>query len=484
MSPIEPATQSVSDTGASPGPGQRLREAREAADLSQAEVATRLHLDRKTVAHLERDEYDRLPAPTFVRGYLAGYARLLDLPKGPIIEAYERHGHAPPSLVPDIASTPQVRISDLPMRMVTYLIAGLLVVLVVLWWQNRQPISPTPDDLAQLGDTPAATVPAATETATGDASGVARTSAPHRERQQNLGQNAGQNSGGSSGDAPGPTSAVAGLGTTAQPPAGDTRTVPLASQAAQTGMTDADADAQALASASPAADAGGRARLPAAASTTPAPAEVRDPATVAAAPSESDSAEPAPSEPSAPSAGAAEAAAGAVAGAAPDAASTDGEPATPHIAPLPGSDVIIIRFSQESWVEIYDREGARLYYSLAPADGEVVVTGAGPMRVLLGAVEGATVIYNGERFDLTPFRGRTVARFTVGEEPERVSPPPETSTDPAGEQAARPAAPRPGASTAHVARPERSLEREAPPTPARAAPAPDTTLRTSFGAEH
>ena len=82
---------------------------------------------------------------------------------------------------------------------------------------------------------------------------------------------------------------------------------------------------------------------------------------------------------------------------------------------LPGSDVLAIQLAKESWVEIYDRGGGRLYYSLAREGSEVVVRGAGPMNVLLGDVESAAVAYNGEPYDLSRYRGRSVVRFTVGE---------------------------------------------------------------------
>ena len=59
------------------GPGARLREAREAANISLDRIAMSLLLDPKIVEALEEDDFDRLPAPTFVRGYLRGYARVL-----------------------------------------------------------------------------------------------------------------------------------------------------------------------------------------------------------------------------------------------------------------------------------------------------------------------------------------------------------------------------------------------------------------------
>ena len=67
--------------GAVPGaaPNQRLSQAREAQNLTTADVARRLKLSVWQVEALESGQYDQLPGPTFVRGFIRNYARLLDL---------------------------------------------------------------------------------------------------------------------------------------------------------------------------------------------------------------------------------------------------------------------------------------------------------------------------------------------------------------------------------------------------------------------
>jgi len=120
-------------------PGHRLREARLSAKISVEEVAARLHLDARLIEALENDRYGDLPQPTFVRGYLRGYAHLLNLPSTPIIEAYDRHGFGAPDLIPDIGSKPQAQSSDTSVRLVTYVVILVLVALMVAWWQTQQP---------------------------------------------------------------------------------------------------------------------------------------------------------------------------------------------------------------------------------------------------------------------------------------------------------------------------------------------------------
>lgn len=67
--------------------GVRLKAAREAQGLSTRDVAQRLRLDAHVIEALEADDLERLPARTFVRGYLRNYARLVGLDEGMVAEA-------------------------------------------------------------------------------------------------------------------------------------------------------------------------------------------------------------------------------------------------------------------------------------------------------------------------------------------------------------------------------------------------------------
>jgi cytoskeleton protein RodZ len=390
MTATESTTRVVSDSGNDVGPGQRLREARQAAQLTLNEVASRMRLEPHVLELLENDRYEQLHGPTFVRGYLSGYARLLDLPERPILEAYERHDHRPPALVSELGRKPEVHVSDFPVRMVTYVIAGLLVVLVVLWWQSRQP-HPTAPERAE-GTPP-----------------VAPSSSPPETR-------------------PEPAPAAEAVMPAEPAPATPTTTVTAAEplpSAVQTEAEDATspsplvssavptapAAATASADANPVNDAPSASDEPATSALQATPSEAPSPPTsdttaVTNAGSDVNVAANADTAPPADGSGDANAAAGSDA--------QQPEPA-PRPAPLPGSDRLAIQFDRESWVEIYDRGGGRLYYSLASEGSEVVVEGAGPMRVLLGDIEGAAVAYNGEPLDLSRYQGRSVVRFTVGE---------------------------------------------------------------------
>lgn len=67
--------------------GARLKAAREARGLERKDVAQQLRLDVHVIEALEADDLARLPARTFVRGYLRNYARLVGLDEALVAEA-------------------------------------------------------------------------------------------------------------------------------------------------------------------------------------------------------------------------------------------------------------------------------------------------------------------------------------------------------------------------------------------------------------
>ncbi len=69
-------------------PGRQLRALREARRLDIDRVAAQLHLQRQVIELIEGDQYDRLPAPVFVIGYIRNYARLFGADPTPMLAAY------------------------------------------------------------------------------------------------------------------------------------------------------------------------------------------------------------------------------------------------------------------------------------------------------------------------------------------------------------------------------------------------------------
>lgn len=73
-----------------------------------------------------------------------------------------------------------------------------------------------------------------------------------------------------------------------------------------------------------------------------------------------------------------------------------------------------LSFSADSWVELYDADGQRIFFDLGPANSVRSFTAKAPVRVFLGNAEGVQLELNGQSVALPEqvIRGN-VARFTV-----------------------------------------------------------------------
>lgn len=69
--------------------GHILREARETKGYTLREVQDKTRINSRFLEALEMGDFDRLPTPTHVRGFLRNYARFLGLEPEPLLERYE-----------------------------------------------------------------------------------------------------------------------------------------------------------------------------------------------------------------------------------------------------------------------------------------------------------------------------------------------------------------------------------------------------------
>lgn len=79
--------------------GTLLREAREASGITLADAARQLKWGVRQLEALEADDYSKLPGPTFVRGFIRNYAKLLHADPQPMLESYQRTGPQMPAQV-------------------------------------------------------------------------------------------------------------------------------------------------------------------------------------------------------------------------------------------------------------------------------------------------------------------------------------------------------------------------------------------------
>lgn len=85
----------------------------------------------------------------------------------------------------------------------------------------------------------------------------------------------------------------------------------------------------------------------------------------------------------------------------------------PALSAGSGPDVIELKLTSDSWVEIYDKNNNRLFHNLAQAGKQYNVKGTAPFNVLLGFSKGVNLNFNGKPFDIETHSKNGIARFTL-----------------------------------------------------------------------
>jgi transcriptional regulator with XRE-family HTH domain len=149
---------------AQPGLGERLRIAREEKGVSLEEVARQTRIPIRHLEHIEREQWESLPAITYSVGFARSYAKTVGLDGAAIgAEVRERLGG---TRTPGAAATALYEPADparVPPRSIA-IVAALLALLLVggyLFWRSSAVSSESPADIAAAGsDAPAAAGPA------------------------------------------------------------------------------------------------------------------------------------------------------------------------------------------------------------------------------------------------------------------------------------------------------------------------------------
>ena len=131
------------------GCGRRLREAREAAGLSIAEVGAQLKMPVRVVESLEQEDWSRLGAPVFVRGQLRSYSRLLGLSTEPIMRASGVAPVAPARLQPRTFTSPMRHFVEQLSRRLVYVVLTAAIA-VPVWLATRPHLAPQVAQTAPL----------------------------------------------------------------------------------------------------------------------------------------------------------------------------------------------------------------------------------------------------------------------------------------------------------------------------------------------
>ena len=120
-------------------PGILLKQAREKKQLSIAQAGGALHLSGDIITQLEQNQFDNIAAPTYTRGYLRSYSKFLGLDAEHIVQLFNQHlgTEDTPEIIPEVSQKPQISSSDKPVKITTYLISFVLMVLLLVWWQSQ-----------------------------------------------------------------------------------------------------------------------------------------------------------------------------------------------------------------------------------------------------------------------------------------------------------------------------------------------------------
>ena len=372
------------------GPGKILREAREAAGFSLEEMARRTRLQPRVIEAVEADAYEHLAGTGFVKGYIRLMAREVELDPAVPLAEFDLQFSAIEPAIADFESSPPAELTSAN-RWIKATSVGLLVLLlglIVAWWERHQRDATAPEGEAAAADAnqqkpdPGTPLPYAFTIVEHSTNPF---EAPANWRRQ------------SDGSAP---PAETSLPTDARADAAPAETSP---------RPDKPAAVKPAVTEKPTPDA--------------APVKASDPAKPpaegggekpATKPASSDGAAGRPARDEAPS-GSTPERVSAKDTDAPQAATAQSAPA---VAPVPAGDrpdLVLHAARNDSWVEITDRVGEKLWAGTVKRGGRIGVTGKPPYSVVIGNALDVDVTWRQRPVKL----GRTIqngtARGTIGE---------------------------------------------------------------------
>ena len=324
--------------------GQWLREVRESKGLSHADVAQRLHLRPSVVTAIESGQPDQLPADIFLRGYVKSYARPLGLDERQVLEGLgTSHSQAATSVSVEHASSHD-RSVELRRRVAVAAFSALVLIAASLgYW-----FFPTP--MSEPQSTDSGIIEAPESTPLSDQANQT----PADETKSSQADNPVLAPDGQESGAAEPV--VGGDGVPAEMLAPQEQQVfPVVEAPLSTSRDESDSadvvSAPDLSSVSP--------------SLLPPPL----------AEAQTKQAE----------------------------ASDDAQAVTQAVA---GKGSLLIRFTGDCWLELFDGDGHKVISSLKGAGEEFRYQGNLPFRLVLGAVSNAQVEFNGTPFDFAGVRVR------------------------------------------------------------------------------
>lgn len=139
------------------GFGTRLKQAREALNLSQKDAASRLHLRPDILNIIETEDFQQAPPATFMRGYLRSYARMLNFTDADINMALSQSGLEAPTSAPvtPLLHNEAAQSSDRYVQWISTAVVVGLFVFVGAWWGLHAHSNATSNNTLARGTTTA-----------------------------------------------------------------------------------------------------------------------------------------------------------------------------------------------------------------------------------------------------------------------------------------------------------------------------------------
>ena len=351
-----PEIQSPASAPAS-GAGATLRAAREAAGIEVVELARRIRLEPKLILALESEAWDQLAGPAFIKGYIRSVARELGLDPTTALAQYNAQARVTEPTLADFESRAPLELTsaNLWVKAVSYTLVVVLLALVAVWWQRHYERTVAP--------------PSAEGLALEEVNASAPDSLPPSPETEADSSIAGSTLPDSDPplDGPSPT------------PASDV-------------LADVHPSAATPSAVTPSAVTPSAVTPPAVTPSAVTPSAVTPSAVTPPAVTPPAVTPPAVTPPAAAKA--------------PD-----------PVPGLPTRGDLVVNTTRDSWVDIKDARGQRLWSGTLKKGKTVAVTGRPPYALLIGNAPGVTLSFRGNPVDVQSHALSGVARLSVGESP-------------------------------------------------------------------
>ena len=120
-------------------PGAQLAALRVQRGYSPEYVAGKLHLRVHIIELLEADEYNGMPEPVFIKGYLRAYAMLLGAAPEPLLEIFNNTYSPERKLEKALwQSRREVNRAEHAIRWLTGIFAIVVLTAVAIWWYTNK----------------------------------------------------------------------------------------------------------------------------------------------------------------------------------------------------------------------------------------------------------------------------------------------------------------------------------------------------------